>query len=330
MRRREFITLLGSAAAAWPLATHAQQSEKPRLIGVLMATTSDEPDSQAHLAALYQGLQEAGWRVGTNVHLEVRWSGGDVARLHKYAAELVALGCDVIVAGPGPTVVALRSVSRTVPVVFAQIVDPVGNGYVASLSHPGGNMTGFLQFEYNLGGKWIELLREIAPQISHVGVIRDGEGGPAGIGQWAVIQAFASPLNVELSPIDLNATSSAENAISAFGGLPDSGLIVAVSTLAIIHRELIVSFAAQHRLPAVYPYSSYVKAGGLMSYGPNLTNQYRRTAEYVDRILKGEEPANLPVQAPTKYELTVNLKTAKALGIAVPPSVLSRADEVIE
>jgi putative ABC transport system substrate-binding protein len=330
VKRREFIAGLGGAAAAWPVVARGQQSERVRRVGILMATTSDEPDSQAQLAALHQGLQEAGWLVGTNVHLDVRWSGGDVTRLRKNATELVALDCDVIVAGVGPTGQALRNASRTVPVVFAQVVDPVGNGYVASLSRPGGNMTGFLQFEYSLSGKWFELLREIAPQVSRIGVIRDGEGGPAGIGLWAVIQAFASPLGVELSPIDLYVTGSAESAISAFTGAPNSGLIIVAGSLALIHRELIITLAAQHRLPAVYPYRSFVQAGGLISYGPNLIDQYRRTAGYVDRILKGEKPADLPVQAPTKYELAVNLKTAKALGITMPPSVLARADEVIE
>jgi putative ABC transport system substrate-binding protein len=330
MKRREFIAMLGGAAAV-PLAARAQQSERMRRIGVLMYTTPDEPESKLRIAALQQGLQEAGWAVGRNVRIDIRWSGGDPARLRRDAAELVALGSEVMVAGVGPTTPFLRRTSGTVPIVMAQGVDPVGNGYVASLARPGGNITGFTQFEYGLSGKWVGLLKEIAPQVTRIGVIRDETGeGPVGIGQWAVIQAVSSPIGVELSPIDLRANGETERAVSAFARSSNDGMIVTVGTHATIQRALIVELAARHRLPTVYPYRFFVAAGGLMSYGPNLIDQYRRAAGYVDRILKGEKPADLPVQAPTKYELAINLKTAKALGLTVPPTLLARADEVIE
>jgi putative ABC transport system substrate-binding protein len=326
--RRDFIMLIGGVAAAWPLAARAQQGERVHRIGVLMHSTADEPDSQARIAALAQGLQEAGWTIGRNVRIDTRWSGGDVARLRKNAAELVALGSDVLVAGVGPTTGTLQQATRTVPIVFAQGLDPVGNGFIRSLARPGGNTTGFTQFEYTLSGKWLELLREVAPQVSRVGVVRD-MGGPAGVGQWAVIQAFASPMGVELSPIHLT-SGETERDVVDFAGAPNGGLIVGVGTIATIQRDLIVALAARHRLPTIYPYRFFVEAGGLMSYGPNLIDLYRRAAAYVDRILKGEKPADLPVQAPTKYELVINLKTAKALGLEVPPTLLARADEVIE
>jgi putative ABC transport system substrate-binding protein len=325
MRRREFISLLGGAAA-WPLAARAQQGERVWRVGVLMHSTADEPDSQARITALAQGLQEAGWTIGRNVRIDTHWSGGDVGRLRKNAAELVALGSDVLVAGVGPTTGTLQQATRTVPIVFAQGLDPVGNGFVRSLARPGGNTTGFTQFEYTLSGKWLQLLREVAPQVSRVGVVRD-MGGPAGVGQWAVIQAFASPMGLELSPIHL---TSGERDVVDFAGAPNGGLIVGVGTIATIQRDLIVALAARHHLPTIYPYRFFVEAGGLMSYGPNLIDLYRRAAGYVDRILKGEKPADLPVQAPTKYELAINLKTAKALGLTVPNTLLARADEVIE
>jgi putative ABC transport system substrate-binding protein len=330
IRRREFITLVGGVAAAWPLAAHAQQGERMRRIGVLMNAVADDPEMQARMGAFHQGLQEAGWSIGRNVLIDTRWSGGDMGRLRKDAAELVALGSEVVLAGVGPTTPTLRQVSSTVPIVFAQSVDPVGNRFAASLARPGGNATGFTQFEYSLSGKWLELLREVAPQVARVGVIRDADGGPAGIGQWAVIQAFASPVGVELSPIDIRVADDAERLLSAFARNPNGGLIVAVGTAATVHRELIIALAARHRLPAVYPYRYIVAAGGLVSYGPNLIEPYRRAASYVDRILKGEKLADLPVQAPTRYELVINLKTAKALGLEVPPMLLARADEVIE
>jgi ABC-type uncharacterized transport system substrate-binding protein len=320
LKRREFITLLGGAAA-WPLAARAQ--ERMRRVGVLMNTTSDEPDSQARVTALAQGLQEVGWAVGRNLRIDTRWSGGNRARLRKEAADLVALGPDVIVAGVGPTTLVLQQVSRTVPIVMAQAIDPVGSGFVKSLARPGTNATGFTQFEFTLSAKWLELLREIAPQVARVGIVRELEG-QAGIAQWAVIGAAASPLGVELSPIDVHSDGETERAVAEFARGPNDGLIVVVSSTATIQRDMLVKLAARHRLPF------FVDAGGLMSYGPNLLDGYRRSASYVDRILKGEKPADLPVQAPTKYELVINLKTAKALGIEVPPTLLARADEVIE
>jgi putative tryptophan/tyrosine transport system substrate-binding protein len=329
MKRRAFITLLGGAAVAWPLAAWAQQPERIRRVGVLMYTTPDEPESQARITALAQGLQEAGWTVGRNVRIDVRWSSGDLARLRKDAADLVALGSDVLVAGVGPTAQILQEASRTVPIVMAQGVDPVGAGVVRSLARPGGNTTGFIQFEYGLSAKWLELLREIAPQVSRVGIIRDPFGA-VGIGQWAVIGVAASALGVELSPIDLHVAGDTEAIVSEFASGPNGGLIVVTGTVTTIQRERIVALAARHRLPAVYPYRFFVEAGGLMSYGPDLIDGYRRAAGYVDRILKGEKPADLPVQAPTKYELVINPKTAKALGLEVPPMLLARADEVIE
>ena len=301
-----------------------------RRIGVLMHTTPDEPESQARIAALAQGLQEAGWAVGRNVRIDTRWSGGDVARLRKDAAELVALGPDVLVAGVGPTTGTLQQATRTVPIVFAQGVDPVGDGFVRSLARPGGNTTGFTQFEYGLSGKWLELLREIAPQVSRVGVVRD-----LGRSRWGWTVGRDPGLCVadgRGAEPDQHARSRGETErdVADFARAPNGGLIVAVGTIATIQRDLIVALAARHQLPAIYPYRFFVEAGGLMSYGPNLIDLYRRAAAYVDRILKGEKPADLPVQAPTKYELVINLKTAKALGLTVPPSLLARADEVIE
>jgi putative ABC transport system substrate-binding protein len=328
MKRRVFIKLLGGAAAAWPLAARAQQPEQVRRIGVLMNTGADEPEAQARLAAFMQGLQELGWAVGRNMRIDYRWSVGDVARLYKDAAELVALRPEVILAGVGGTVAALQQASRTVPIVYAQGIDPLGNGYADSLARPGGNATGFIQFEYGLAGKWMELLKEIAPGVTHVGVLR--EPGAAAIGQWAIIQAVAQSLGVELKPIWLPDAGEIERTISAFARSPNGGLIVAVSAAALVHRELIVTLAARHRLPAVYAYRVFVTSGGLITYGPDISRQYRRAAGYIDRILKGEKPADLPVQAPTKFELVINLKTAKALGLELPSTLLSRADEVIE
>ena len=326
--RREFITLLGGGAVAWPVVARAQQPERIRLVGVLMHATSDEPESQARIVAFAQGLQEAGWSVGRNVRIETRWSTGDASRLRRDAAELVALAPDVVLAGVGATIPALLEASRTVPVVFAQGLDPVGAGFVESLARPGGNATGFTQFEYSLSGKWLEMLKEVAPGLTRAGVLR--EGGPAGIGQWAIIQAVAQSSGVELSPINLRDASETERAVTAFAGSPNGGLIVIVSASSQIHRELIISLAARHQLPVVYPYRFFVTGGGLMSYGPDLINQYRRAAGYVDRILKGEKPSDLPVQTATKFELTINLKTAKVLGLTVPDTLLARADEVIE
>jgi len=326
MRRRAFITLLAGAAAL-PLSANAQQ--RVRRVAVLMSTTPDEPESQARITALAQGLQEAGWLVGSNVRIDVRWSGGDFARVRKDAEELVALTPDVLVAGIGPTTQAFQELTRTLPIVFTQSVDPVGLGTVKSMARPGGNATGFTQFEYGLSAKWLELLREVVPRVTRVGVVRDW-GAAVGLGQWAVIGAAASPLGVEILPIDLAVTGNTESAFTEFARGPNDGLIVGVGTAATIQRKIVVGLAARHMLPAVYPYRFFVEGGGLMSYGPNLIDLYRRSASYVDRILKGEKPADLPVQAPTKYELVINLKTAKALGLDVPPQLLARADEVIE
>jgi len=331
IKRREFITLLGGTVA-WPHAARAQQGEQMRRVGVLMGTASDDPDSQANVAALHQGLQEAGWVIGSNLRLDVRWSAGDSSRLRELAAELVALGPDLIVAGIGPTVPALRQATRTIPIVFLHVVDPVGAGFVKSLARPGGNITGFMLFEYGLAGKWLGLLKEVAPQLARVAIIREqlASGiGPVGIGQWAVIQAFASPIGVELTPIDLPGEEW-EQEVAAFARGPTDGLIVVVSVFAALRRRRIVQLAAQHRLPAVYFDRAFAENGGLISYGPRVIDNYRRTAGYVDRILKGAKPAELPVQAPTKYALVINLKTAKTLGLIVPDTLLARADEVIE
>ena len=328
MKRREFIAGLAGAAAL-PMAARAEQAERMRRIGVLMHTTPDEPEMQVRLEAFVQGLRESGWEIGRNVRIETRWGGGsDVARLRKEAVELIGLGPDIILAGVGATTIALQEASRTVPIVFAQGVDPVGSFQVASLARPGGNTTGFTQFEYGLSAKWLELLKEAAPKVARVGVLR--ESGSAAIGQWAVIQAAASPLGVEVSPIQLGDAGGIERDVTAFAGEPNGGLIVAVSTASQIHRELIVTLAARYRLPAVYPYQFFVTHGGLISYGPDLVGLYRRAAGYVSRILNGEKPADLPVQAPIKYELAINLKAAQALGLEIPPTLLARADEVIE
>ena len=315
MRRREFITLLGGAAAALPLAARAQQSgERVRRIGVLMNTLSDEPEAQARFAAFQQGLKEAGWSVDRNVRIDTRWGGGDNARLRQSARELVALNPDVILAGTGATVTPLQELSRTIPIVFAQVIDPVGAGNIETLARPNTNATGFLQFEYSLSAKWLELLKELIPQVKRVGILRD-PGTAAGIGQWAVIQAAAQPLHIELSTVDLRAAADIERAMTAFSHVPNGGLIAVVSARVQLHRELIATLAARHHLPIVYPYRFFVTSGGLISYGPDLVSQYRRAAGYVDRVLKGEKPADLPVQAPTRYELVINLKTAKALGL---------------
>jgi len=328
MNRRDIIAVLGSAAVAWPLAARAQQSERMRRIGVLMNTAADEPESQARLAAFMQGLQESGWAIGRNLRVDYRWGMGDLARLHQDAAELVALRPEVILAGVGATTQALQQATRTVPIVMAQGIDPVGNGYVESLARPGGNTTGFIQFEYSLAGKWMELLKEVAPAVTRVGVLR--EPGAAAIGQWAMIQAVAQSLGAELKPIELRDAGEIERSVTAFARSPNGGLIVLVSAASLTHRELIINLAARHRLPTVYAYRVFVTHGGLITYSPDISSQYRRAAGYVDRILKGESPADLPVQAPTKYELVINLRTAKALGLSLPPTLLARADEVVE
>jgi putative ABC transport system substrate-binding protein len=329
MRRREFITLLGGAAAAWPLAARAQPGDRMRRIGVLMAITADDPESQARLAAFAQGLQQMGWTVGQNVRVDYRWSGANADNMRKYAAELVALAPDVILAHSSAAVAPLLQATRTMPVVFTTVADPVGAGYVESLAHPGGNITGFINFEYAFGGKWLELLKDIAPRVTRVAVLRESAiaAGPA---QFGAIQAVAPSLGVELRPVDTRDAGEIERAITAFAQGSNGGLIVTGSPAASVHRGLIVALAARHRLPAVYNARFYVTAGGLISYGADVVDQFRRAAGYVDRILKGEKPADLPVQAPTKYELVINLKAAKALGLEIPPMLLARADEVIE
>ena len=329
MRRREFITVIG-AAAAWPLAGHAQQSERVRRIGVLMSQSADDPNGLAWISAFAQGLQERGWTIGGNVRIEYRWGAGDLDRFRKYAAELVALSPDVIVATAGSIVGALQQVSRTVPIVFVTTIDPVGGGWVESLARPGGNATGFATYEFSMSGKWLELLKEIAPRVTRVAVIRD-PNVPAGSGGLAAIQTVAPSFGMELTPIGVRSADEIERGIATLARSANSGLIVVGPMSSVqLHRNLIITLAAGHRLPAVYGSPVWSKTGGLISYGADPLDQYRRAASYVDRILKGEKPADLPVQAPTKYELVINLKTAKALGLEVPATLLARADEVIE
>jgi putative ABC transport system substrate-binding protein len=329
MRRRDFITLLGGAAATWPLAARAQQPDRMRRIGVLMPLAADDPESQARLAAFLQGLQQLGWTVGENVRIETRWSGGNAADIRRYAAELSTLAPEVILATGSATVTPLLQASRTVPIVFVAVVDPVGAGFVDSLARPGGNATGFTLYEYGISGKWLELLKEIAPRVTRAAVLRDAAIA-AGSGQLGAIQGAAASFGVELRPVDVREADEIERVVSAFARSSNGGLIVPASALALVHRELIITLAARHRLPAVYSDRIFVTAGGLISYGPDFLDPYRLAAGYVDRILRGEKPADLPVQAPTKYALAINLKTAKALGLDVPATVLARADEVIE
>ena len=329
MRRRQFIGLLGGAAAAWPLAARAQQGERMRRSGVLTNLVADDPEAQARVGAFLQGLQELGWAVGRNMRIEYRWGAGDADRTREYAAELVALAPDVILTSGASALAPLLQATRSVPVVFAQVPDPVGAGFVNSLSRPGGNATGFITYEYGLSGKWLELLTQIAPSVTRAAVIRD-PAVSAGTGQWGAIQAVAPSVRVLVSPVNVRDAGEIERDVAAFAHGSNSGLIVTASALAIRHRNLIVTLAARHRLPAVYYQRGFVTGGGLISYGPDFIDQYRRAAGYVDRILKGEKASELPVQAPTKYELVINLKTAKALGLDVPQSLLARADEVIE
>jgi putative tryptophan/tyrosine transport system substrate-binding protein len=327
MRRREFIVALGSAAA-YPLAARAQQPERMRRIGVLLPTAADNPDFQARLGSFLQGLALAGWTVGRDVRIDIRWAGVDIADIRRHAAELVALAPDVILAHGTPAVGPLLQVSRTVPIVFPTGVDPVGAGFVDSLARPGGNATGFMSFEYSLSGKWLELLKQVAPGVTRAAVLRGDVGSSTS--QFAVIQAVAPLLKVEVSPVNMGTAGGIERAVADFARAPNGGLIVAASVAATLHRNLIITLAARYKLPAVYFDRSMVAAGGLISYGADYVDQYRRAAGYVDRILKGEKPADLPVQAPTKYDLVLNMKTAKALGLDVPATVLARADEVIE
>jgi len=327
MRRREFLSLVGAMAASVQLAARAQ--ERVRRIGVLSNPGPDDAEMQARSAAFVQRLQELGWTVGRNLQIDFRWSHGDAERLRSHAAELVALGPDVILATSGVSIMPLVQVSRSVPIVFAQTIDPVGLGVVESLSRPGGNITGFTQFEYGIVAKWLELLKQIAPAVTRVAVLRD-PFDPAGLGQWAAMQPVASVFGIELSLINVREVEAIERGMTKIAGSPNAGLLVTASAPANVHRDLILRFAAQQRLPTVYPYRYFVAAGGLVCYGPDTIDQYRRAAGYIDRILKGEKPADLPVQAPTRYELVVNLKTAKALGLNLPQSLLVAADEVIE
>jgi|SRR6516162_6034631 len=329
MWRREFIMLLGGAVAAWPVVARAQRQERMRRIGVLNTLVADDAMGQARNGAFLQGLQQAGWTIGRNVQVETRWAAGDADRLRTYAAELVALVPDVIVVTGNAGTAPLLQATRTVPIVFVIVPDPLGAGFVDSLARPGGNATGFPSFEYGLSAKWLELLKEIAPRVKRAGVLRD-PALAAGPGQFAAIQSVAPSLGVELNPVNVRDVAEIERAIGTFARAANGGLIVTGSALVAVHRHRIIALAAQHKLPAVYVERSFVADGGLISYGPDFLDQYRRAAGYVDRILKGEKPADLPVQAPTKYELVVNLKTAKALNLEIPPTVLARADEVIE
>jgi putative tryptophan/tyrosine transport system substrate-binding protein len=326
MRRREVIAGLAGAAVASPRSASAQQGERVRRIGVLMNVASDDPEAQARIAAFRQELQQLGWTDGRDLRIDYRWAG-DASRFHGYAEELLALAPDVILASATPSVQALRQVSRTVPIVFANVGDPVAMGFVDSLARPGGNTTGFTPYEFGFAAKWLELLKEIAPRVTRVAVLRDLTIGPA---HFTAIQAVAPSFGVELSTVGVHDVGEIERTVATFARSSNAGLIVTPSTSALIHRDLITMLAARHRLPAVYGFRYFVTAGGLISYAPSTIDMYRRAAGYVDRILKGQKPADLPVQAPTKYELVVNLKTARALDLTIPPSLLARADEVIE
>jgi putative ABC transport system substrate-binding protein len=329
MRRRQFITLFGGAAAAWPVAVRAQQPATQRRIAVLMVLGKDDPEAKARITAFRQGLQDAGWVEGRNMQIETRWSAGNEIDVRGYAEELVSLAPDVILANGNAAVAPLLIATRSVPIVFAIVPDPVGAGFVESLAQPGGNATGFVSFEYGLSSKWLELLKEIAPRLTHVAVLRD-PALASGTGQFGAIQSVSSSLGVELSPINVRSAPEIERAIVEFARFQNAGLIVTANALVSAHRDLIVALAVKHRLPAVYAARHFVSAGGLVSYGPDFLDQFRRAAAYVDRILKGEKPSSLPVQTPTKYELIVNLKAAKALGIEIPATVVARADQVIE
>jgi putative tryptophan/tyrosine transport system substrate-binding protein len=329
MKRREFITLLGGVAAAWPLAAHGQQHGQMRRIGILLPATANDAQYQARVGAFLQALALLGWTIGRNVQVDTRWSTANVAEVRRHAAELVALAPDVILAHGGGPVAAVQQATHTVPIVFPIAGDPVGSGLVDSLARPDGNATGFLEFEYSIGGKWLELLKEIAPSVNRAAVLRDTTLG-TGAGQFAAIQAVAPLLRMEVIPVNVQKAAEIERAIATFARSSNGGQIVTGGGATQLHRDLIITLAARHKLPAVYNERTFVTGGGLISYGPDYLDQYRLAAGYVDRILKGEKPADLPVQAPTKHELVINLKTAKALGLDVPATVLARADEVIE
>jgi putative tryptophan/tyrosine transport system substrate-binding protein len=329
MQRRQFITLLGGTAVGWPLAVRAQQGERMRRIGVLLPTTADDARFQNFVGAFLQELQSLGWSIGRNVRIDTRWATADAAAIRRHAAELVALAPDVILAHGASIMGQLLQVTHTVPIVFPVVGDPVGAGFVESLARPGGNATGFMSIEYGMGGKWLELLKQIAPGVMRMAVLRDTTS-PSGNAQLGAIQAVAPSLKVEVTPVNMRDAGEIERSLAAFARAPSGGLIVTASAAANIYRDLIITLAARHKLPAVYYEHSFIAAGGLMSYGPDYVDQYRQAAGYVDRILKGEKPGDLPVQTPAKFELVINLKTAKALGLTLPPSVLAQANEVIE
>jgi len=329
MKRREFIWLLGGAAALWPPVVGAQQPDKMPRIGILEPLAQDDPEAQPRLSAFLKGLQLLGWTEGRNLRIDTRWTAGESARIHKYSQELVALAPDVILVSGSACLAPLLQLTRSIPLIFVIVPDPVGNGYVDSLARPGGNASGFVMFEFGLAAKWLELLKEVAPNVTRAGILRDATIS-IGIGQWAVIQSAAPSLGVDVTPINLNDVPAIERAVAAFARSPNDGLILTGSAPSAVHRDTIIALAARYKLPAVYVERLYGASGGLISYGPNFVDQYRQAAGYVDRILKGEKPANLPVQAPTKYELVINLKTANALGLKLPDNVLARADEVME
>jgi putative ABC transport system substrate-binding protein len=325
LKRRDFITLLGGAVG-WPLAARAQQPSRMQRIGMLMNLAADDPESAARITAFAQGLEKSGWTAGRNVRIDYRWAAGDTRSFQRYAEELVALAPNILVGAATPSVLALQQATHTVPIVFVAVADPVGAGFVDSLAHPGGNITGFAPFEFGNTVKWLELLKQMAHDITRVAIIREA----AGVGQFAAIAAVAPSLGVELTPIGARDATEIERGLKMFARTPNGGLIVTASPLTGVHRNLTIALTAEFRLPAVYPFRYHVAAGGLISYGPDLIDEYRSAAGYVDRILKGEKPGDLPVQAPTKYELVINLKTAKALDLQIPAMLLARADEVIE
>ena len=329
MRRREFITLLGGAAAAWPVVARAQQGERVRCVGILQNFPENDPVASVLNATFLKELRQSGWAVGNNIRIETRWAGNRSDDILRHVAELVALTPDVILANGTSTLGPLLQVSRTIPIVFVQVTDPVGSGYVESLAKPGGYATGFSASDYGVSGKWLEVLKQIAPSVTRAGVIRN-PAVRSGSGQFGAIQAVAPYLRMEVTPIDVRDPAEMERTVAAFAGSPNGGLIITASGAAVVHRSLIIALAARLELPTVYWQRHFVEAGGLVSYGEDGTDQYRRAAEYVDRILKGEKPSDLPVQAPTKFETVINLKTAKALGLEIPPTILARADEVIE
>jgi putative ABC transport system substrate-binding protein len=328
MRRRGFLGIAG-AVVSWPLATYAQQPERMRRIGVLLPAVADDTDFQARIGAFLQALALLGWTIGRNLQVDTRWTGANAPDIRRHAAELAALAPDVILAHGASTVAPLLQTTRTIPVVFPVVGDPVGAGFVDSLARPGGNATGFMTAEYSIGGKYLELLKEVAPGVGRVAVLRDASQG-SGISQFAAIQALAPSLKMEVSPINMRDVGEIERAVAAFARTSNGGMVMTASGLSQLRRDLVVRLAAQHKLPTVYYERFLVAAGGLISYGPDFVDQYRRSAGYVDRILRGERPADLPVQAPTKYELVINVKTAKALGLVLPPQLLARADEIVE